>query len=98
MDGNNGYGTQPTNGLAIAALICGIAGLILSFTPAAIAAVIMGAIAKGKTYGREMALWGLWLGIIHLIFLVIGIIVAIVIMALPILFGVTLSLPAFLAM
>ena len=69
------------NGLAIAALICGIASIVCScwyvgILPA-IAAIICGAIGKGKCPKAGMAKWGMILGIIGAVLFVIAIILLI---------------------
>lgn len=67
-----GSGTQPRNGMGIAALVLGIVGLLLSWIPfvwvASILAIVFGAIGAkrakaGQATNRGMALWGMWLGI-----------------------------------
>lgn len=63
----------PTNGTAIASLVCGIAGMFLFF-PAAIPAVICGHVARGRIRrtgqnGAGLALAGLILGYIGLVIL-----------------------------
>jgi len=71
---------QDGNGLAIAALVCGIAG-ILCIWPAALAALIMGIIALNKKSGsgRGMAMTGAILGGIGQVVPVVAIIAAIAI-------------------
>lgn len=66
--------TRPTSGLAIAALITGVLGFVLSFfvgpfaLPLPIAAIVTGVMgrkqtATGAAGGRGMATAGMWLGI-----------------------------------
>lgn len=64
-------GFVKTHGLAIAALVCGILGLILSAVPFGILAIIFGAISKRKILeqpnrwdGKGMAQSGLIMGIV----------------------------------
>jgi len=57
---------QKTNNLAVAALVCGLAGIFLGVP--AIPAVICGAMALRKPHGRAMAIAGLILGIVVLVF------------------------------
>lgn len=79
--GPGGFGQQPSNGLAIASLVCGIAALpstcccsMLSL-PLAIAACVMGGIAMSKANsqpeiyggGKGMAIGGLICGILAII-------------------------------
>jgi hypothetical protein len=72
-----GYGYPPahppTNGLAIAALVCGILGFC--FAIPGLAAIILGAIALRKPGGRGMAIAGLVMGIIVV---VVGILLIVV--------------------
>lgn len=84
---------RPTNGVAVAAMICGIVGLL--FSPAIIAflvpiiipiaAVVLGHIAISQlkrtpgTGGKGMALTGLILGYIPLAFSLLGLIVIIIV-------------------
>jgi len=80
--------SRPTSGLAIASLVCGLAGLILSwlFVPilASVAAVITGHMALGQTRrnpalaGRGMAFAGLILGYLVLAFVVLSIAVSLI--------------------
>lgn len=73
---------RPTSGLAVTSLVCGLAGLLLSwlFVPmlASVAAVITGHLALGQTKknpgigGRGMAFAGLILGYVVIAFLVLG--------------------------
>jgi len=58
--------TPQTNGLAIAALICGIVGLC-TFLPS-IAAIITGAIGLKKPGSRGITIAGLVLGIVGVLF------------------------------
>lgn len=64
---------QPTNGIALAALITGIAGAliggamnILFFMGLALGATafILGAIGRRREYRRKMATWGMLLGVL----------------------------------
>lgn len=84
-----GYPAPRTDGLAIAALVCGIASLPLAIfcnilgLPLGIAALVMGLIAKGRlgrspeTAGGGLAVAGIVLGIVgvvlSLLFLAVGI-------------------------
>lgn len=96
MDGNNMnneytyaadsvYDAAPApagNGLAIAALICGIAGIICC--PGglvSIVAIVLGAMGKKKCAKTGMAQWGLILGIVGVVLSVIAGIVLGVLMA-----------------
>ncbi|MCL2528952.1 MAG: DUF2510 domain-containing protein [Coriobacteriia bacterium] len=54
-----------TNGLAIASLVCGIAGFF-TFGFTSVAAIILGAIGRKSTVNKGMATAGLTLGIISL--------------------------------
>jgi len=62
---------QHTSGMAIASLVCGLAGFL--FAPSSILAIIFGALALSHTNkipelkGRDMAIVGLALGIVTLI-------------------------------
>ena len=67
-----------TSGLAIAALVLGILGLLM--VPLSIPAIICGALSvartgEGKMQGHGMAVAGLVLGCIDLVFLLIALIV-----------------------
>jgi hypothetical protein len=67
--------SQRTNRLAIAALICGIAEFVM--IPAAIAAIILGHMAKRQTRqtgenGRGLATAGLTLGYIGLVLIILS--------------------------
>lgn len=78
---------RPTNSLAVTSLVCGLAGLLLSwlFVPmlASIAAVIAGHLALGQlkrnpgANGRGMAIAGLILGYVVVAILIITIVVSI---------------------
>ena len=83
-DANATYEAAPApagNGLAIAALICGIASILCSCVYVgilpAIAAIICGAIGKGKCPKAGMAKWGLALGIIGAVLFVLSIVMLI---------------------
>ncbi len=71
-----------TNGFAIAALICGIAGMcpLLPFI-ASIAAIVLGALGRKKENGKGMALAGLIIGIIGVAGWVLYIILAFILAA-----------------
>lgn len=95
---------RPTNGSAVAALICGIVGLFVSpfivvfFIPIAvpIAAVILGHVARSQikraphTAGSGMALTGLILGYIPIALSALGLVLVIVGFAL---FGTMMTMP-----
>jgi len=66
---------QPTNGLGVASLICGIVGLC-TFLPS-IAAVILGAIGMRKPYGKGLAIAGLIIGIFGVLIWALFIIVSV---------------------
>ncbi len=82
------YGTQQQNNtLAIVSLVCSIAGIVIC-TPAAIAGVITGHMARRRirenpaTYtGDGMALAGVIIGWIMTVVLILGVIAGIVIVA-----------------
>ena len=83
-DPNATYEAAPApagNGLAIASLICGIASVLCSCVYVgilpAIAAIICGAIGKGKCPKAGMAKWGLVLGIIGAVLFVLSIVMLI---------------------
>lgn len=73
---------QQPKGLAITALVLGIAGIVLAWIPgvnwvalpAAIVGLILGIIALKKGQPRGMALTGIILGAIAIVFAIIGII------------------------
>jgi Domain of unknown function (DUF4190) len=73
---------RESNGLATAALVCGIVGLFIFEFVLGPLAIIFGAIGLSKANrgaaGRAMALWGLILGIVDtaLIILVIAVVSA----------------------
>jgi hypothetical protein len=78
----NGYGQAPvarrTNPLAIAALVCGIAGFCAA-PPAAIAAIILGHISLGQIRrdgdeGYGLAKAGLILGYVALVLGILGLV------------------------
>jgi Na+/H+-dicarboxylate symporter len=84
-----GYGApQPSQGLAIASMVCGIASIVLFCVwwlsiPLAIAAVICGILARGKiargeAAGAGMAKAGLITGIIGAVLAILFVILAIV--------------------
>lgn len=61
------------NGMAIAAMVCGIVSIVGSYIafPCSIAAIILGIIClKKKTSGKGMAIAGLVCGIISIIFMI----------------------------
>ena len=65
-----GYAQAPqktSNGLAVASLICGIAGLCLVFGVASIVAIVMGVMGRKNPVNRGMATAGLVLGIVGLV-------------------------------
>ena len=84
---------RPTNGLALTALICGIAGIVLSPTilflvvpiVISIAAVVFGHIAMARLKrdpgagGRGMALTGLILGYVPIVVSLLGLIILVII-------------------
>lgn len=83
-DANATYEAAPApagNGLAIAALICGIASILCSCVYVgilpAIAAIICGAIGKGRCPKAGMAKWGMVLGIIGAVLFVLSIVLLI---------------------
>ena len=54
-----------TNGLSIAALVLGIAGIVAGFWFAAVAAIVIGFMARTREpQSRTMANWGLALGFV----------------------------------
>jgi len=80
---NQGYGQTPpstTNGLAIAALICGIAGFCTAGV-SSIAAIIMGIIARKNPVQKGLATAGLITGIISLALWVLYFIFAVILVA-----------------
>ncbi|MBO5341346.1 MAG: DUF4190 domain-containing protein [Lachnospiraceae bacterium] len=96
MDGNNMnneytyaadsvYDAAPApagNGLAIAALICGIAGIICCPCGiVSVVAIILGAMGKKKCANTGMAQWGLILGIVGVVLFVIAVIVFAILIA-----------------
>ena len=99
---------RPTNGTAVAALVCGIVGVLVSpfvfvfFIPIAVpvAAVILGHIARSQlrrsphTSGAGMALTGLILGYIPIALSVLGLLLLIIGFAL---FGSFLAMPGMLS-
>ncbi|MDQ8029501.1 MAG: hypothetical protein REJ23_12310 [Brevundimonas sp.] len=66
-DFNRGMGPEPTNGLAIAALVLGIVSVLLGWIPIvglvswilAPLGLVLGLIALGKPYGRPLAIGGI---------------------------------------
>lgn len=73
-----------TNGLAIASLICGIAGYVVFPVIAPLLAIIFGHVARGQIRrtgegGGGMAIAGLLLGYINLALAVVGAVVVIII-------------------
>lgn len=69
---HNSNAVQPTNGLAIAAMVVGIISLVLAWVPfigffGGIAAVIMGIIALKKTVGKGMSIAGIATGAISIL-------------------------------
>lgn len=80
---------EPSNGLAIAALVCGIVGVVLGILPwtfwaawvLGVLAIVFGAIGRRKadrepaSGRRSMATAGLILGIVAIVFGIIGLIV-----------------------
>lgn len=78
----NQPGNQPGNGMAIAALVCGILGIIGSFIPIvcyftlvlAIVGLVFGVKARKQQPGNGMATAGMVLGIIGVCFAVVGVI------------------------
>jgi hypothetical protein len=66
-DFNRGMGAEPTNGLAIAALVLGIVSVLLGWIPIvglvswilAPLGLVLGLIALGKPYGRPLAIGGI---------------------------------------
>ncbi|MEJ1086973.1 DUF4190 domain-containing protein [Microbacterium sp. Mu-80] len=99
---------RPTNGSAVAALICGIVGLFISpfivvfFIPLAVpvAAVILGHIARSQikraphTGGSGMALTGLILGYIPIALSALGLVLVIIGFAL---FGTMMTMPGMMS-
>ena len=74
-----------TNGMAIASLVCGIAGWVVFPFVAPLLAIIFGHVARGQIRqsgegGGGMALAGLLLGYINLALAVIGVIIAIIVL------------------
>lgn len=74
----------PTNGMAIASLVCGLAGIFVLPVIAPLLAVIFGHMARGQIRnsgegGGGMAVAGLVLGYISLAFALIGLLIVIVI-------------------
>ena len=74
----------PTNGLAVASLVCGLVGLFLVPVLAPLLAVIFGHIARGQirnsgAQGGGMAVAGLVMGYIGLAFALIGFLIFLVI-------------------
>lgn len=75
--------SRPTNGLAIASIVCGIVGLLLICLcyiglPLSIAALVMGVVALGQINtrnqeGRGLAITGIVTGIVSIGFAVTGI-------------------------
>jgi lysylphosphatidylglycerol synthetase-like protein (DUF2156 family) len=71
------YVERKSNGLAVAALTCGIVGLVLGLIPIlffiawalGITAFVLGLVARGRVKRdpeigrRKMATWGVWLGV-----------------------------------
>lgn len=66
-DFNRGRAPEPTNGLAIAALVLGIVSVLLGWIPIvglvswilAPLGLVLGLIALGKPYGRPLAIGGI---------------------------------------
>ena len=73
---------KPSNGMAIAALVCGILGIVGSFIPIvcyftlilAIVGLVLGVKARKEQPGNGMATAGMVLGIIGVAFAVVGVI------------------------
>ena len=54
-----------TNGLSIASLVLGITGIVAGFWFAAVAAIVLGFIARGREpQSRTMWMWGIVLGFV----------------------------------
>ncbi len=75
---------RPTNGLAIAALVCGIAAFVTGFT--CIPAIICGHLARRQIrrtgeQGDGMAIAGLILGYVGVVLFVVGVVVIGLVMA-----------------
>lgn len=83
--GQPGYDRPTTNGLAIASLITGIAGLVFIPILPSIAAIILGLIGRGQIKARRqtgsgLALTGIILGIVGLV-VWIGLIILFIVLA-----------------
>ena len=61
----------PTNGMAVASLVLGIAGLVFPIFICSLLAIIFAAVAKKHPGGRGMATAGLVLGIIGIVLIVL---------------------------
>jgi hypothetical protein len=56
---------QTTNGLSIAALVLGVSGIVAGFWFAAVAAIVLGFMARTREpQARTMANWGIALGFV----------------------------------
>lgn len=76
-----GNAFSASNGFSISSLVLGIAAIPTGLAVAAIAAIVLGFVARSKEpAGRTMANWGIWLGFIGLfgwiIFAVFGLLLA----------------------
>lgn len=69
VDGVGRPAPQGPPGMAVASLVLGVCGWVVAPWVGGILAIVFGAVAlsqlraSGRTRGRVMALWGLWLGI-----------------------------------
>jgi len=76
------WAEQETSGKAVAALVLGIVSYFFLGPLTAILAIILGVMARrdieqsdGALRGRGMASWGLWLGVVNIILVVLALIV-----------------------
>lgn len=69
---------QKASGMAIAAFVCGIVGLVLQIFPCSIVALILGSIARKNPQDKTFATVGMSLGLVQIILFLLGIVVGII--------------------
>ncbi len=69
---------KKTSGMAIAAFVCGIVGLVLQIFPCSIVALILGSIARKNPQDKIFATVGMSLGLVQIVLLLLGIVCMII--------------------